>query len=68
MNGSRFAWGQQPTAYVDAFRRVAAALHARAPGSATMWAPNYGGGYPFAGGRYKQPADGLLDTDGDGAP
>ena len=70
MNGSWYAWGQQPTAYVEAYRRVAAAVHEHAPGSAMMWAPNYGGGYPFAGGQYEaQPgAEGfaVLDTDGDG--
>ncbi|PRY36598.1 glycosyl hydrolase family 26 [Geodermatophilus tzadiensis] len=70
MNGSWYAWGQQPAEYVAAFRRVAAAVHAEAPGSATMWAPNYGGGYPFAGGRYEAVAGSgdaaVLDTDGDG--
>jgi hypothetical protein len=68
MNGSWYPWGQQPAAYVAAFRRVAAAVHSRAPGSATMWAPNYGGGYPFAGGTYETPEGAAgLDTDGDGA-
>jgi hypothetical protein len=71
MNGSWYEWGQQPTAYVGAFRRLAAAVHAGAPGSAMMWAPNYGGGYPFGGGQH-QAAPGSpdatdLDTDGDGA-
>ncbi|MGY1635477.1 glycoside hydrolase family 26 protein [Geodermatophilus sp. SYSU D00742] len=66
MNGSWYAWGQQPEEYVAAFRRVADAVHAGAPGSATMWAPNYGGGYPFAGGRYAGSSP-ALDTDGDGA-
>ncbi|WP_171058102.1 glycosyl hydrolase [Modestobacter altitudinis] len=71
MNGSWYAWGQQPAAYVAAFRRVAAAVHAGAPGSAMMWAPNYGGGHPFAGGPYQavagSPDAAVLDTDGDGA-
>src|SRR4051794_20456730 len=70
MNGSWYAWGQQPAAYIAAFRRVAAAVHAGAPGSLMMWAPNYGGGYPFAGGRFAAaPGTGdavVLDTDGDG--
>ena len=69
MNGSWYAWGQQPTQYVEAFRRLAAAIHAGAPGSSTMWAPNYGGGYPFTGGQYtakRGSADfAVLDTDGD---
>ena len=71
MNGSWYAWGQQPTTYAAAFRTVAAAVHAGAPGSAMMWAPNYGGGYPFAGGSHQAvagtPDAAALDTDGDGA-
>lgn len=71
MNGSWYAWGQQPAAYVAAFRTVADAVHRTAPGSAMMWAPNYGGGYPFAGGPHQAvpgSADAAaLDTNGDGA-
>ncbi|WP_258366352.1 MULTISPECIES: glycoside hydrolase family 26 protein [unclassified Curtobacterium] len=71
MNGSWYPWGQQPDAYVGAFRRVARALRSGAPGSATMWAPNEGGGYPFHGGPAAAVAGTLafevLDTDGDGA-
>jgi hypothetical protein len=70
MNGSWYPWGQQPTDYVAAFRRVAAAVHRDAPGSAMMWAPNYGGGYPFTGGAHQaaagSPEAAVLDTDGDG--
>jgi len=70
MNGSWYPWGQQPRAYVSAFRRVADAVHRWAPGSAMVWAPNYGGGYPFAGGQYAaapgSAAARELDTDGDG--
>lgn len=40
MNGSWYAWGQQPEAYVATFRRVAAAVHAGAPASSMMWAPS----------------------------
>jgi len=69
MNGSWYPWGEQPTEYVAAFRRLAAAVHA-APSSATMWAPNYGGGYPFAGGAYQaRPGTAdytALDTNHDG--
>jgi hypothetical protein len=69
MNGSWYAWGQQPAAYIDAFGRVAEAVHA-APAAQTMWAPNYGGGYPFSGGAYEMTEAGAdftaLDTDGDG--
>ncbi len=71
MNGSWYAWGQQPDEYIAAFRRVADAVHRAAPGSAMMWAPNYGGGYPFAGGAQESRpgAAGFaaLDTTGDGA-
>jgi hypothetical protein len=76
MNGRWYAWGQQPTGYVAAFRRIAQAVHAGAPGSATMWAPAYGGGYPFATGPAAvAPSDpatvaldrAALDTDGSGA-
>ncbi|MGY1723581.1 glycoside hydrolase family 26 protein [Blastococcus sp. SYSU DS0533] len=70
MNGSWYPWGQQPSAYVEAFRRVADAVHVGAPGSAVMWAPNYGGGYPFTGGAHAATDLGdvtALDTDGDGA-
>jgi hypothetical protein len=65
MNGHWYPWGKQPTEYVAAFRRLAEAVHAHAPGSATMWAPAYGGGYPF--GPAPRPADvTVLDVDGDG--
>jgi hypothetical protein len=71
MNGSWYAWGQQPADYVETFRRVAAAVHAGAPGTQTLWAPNYGGGYPFpVGAHVAQPGTpdfAVLDTDGDGA-
>ena len=70
MNGSWYPWSQQPAEYVRAFRTVADAVHRRAPDSATVWAPNYGGGYPFAGGPHEAqpgtPAFAALDADGDG--
>ncbi|WP_235434440.1 glycosyl hydrolase [Gordonia sp. w5E2] len=70
MNGSWYAWGQQPRAYVETFRRVAAMVHRKAPGTAMMWAPNYGGGYPFEGGKYMARSGTedyqLTDTNGDG--
>ena len=71
MNGSWYAWGQQPEAYREAFRRVAGAVHRDAPGAVMMWAPHYGGGYPFARGAYVAEAGSAdhreLDTTGDGA-
>jgi hypothetical protein len=70
MNGTWYPWAQQPTAYVAAFRRVAAAVHERSPSSAMMWAPNEGSGYPFNGGKFGAApgsADAkALDTNGDG--
>jgi hypothetical protein len=69
MNGSWYAWGQQPAAYIEAYRRVAAAVHT-IDTAATVWAPNYGAGYPFSGGRYQALPDtpdfATLDTDHDG--
>ena len=71
MNGSWYPWGQDPTAYVAAFRRVAAAIHTLAPTAAMLWAPNQGEGYPYRGGKYGAkhgtPAAHLLDTSGDGS-
>jgi hypothetical protein len=71
MNGSWYPWAQQPAQYIEAFRTIAAAVHAHAPGSAMMWAPSYGGGYPFAGGQYEakagSPEYAALDTDADGS-
>jgi beta-mannanase len=70
MDGSWYPWSQQPTAYVRAFQRTAAAVH-QAPTSSMLWSPNEGGGYPFAGGPYApQPGSAdftALDTNHDGA-
>jgi hypothetical protein len=70
MNGSWYPWSQQPAAYVAAFHKVAGAVHRTARATAMVWAPNYGGGYPFTGGRYAAvpgtPAFKTLDTNGDG--
>ncbi|MCF6376469.1 hypothetical protein L2K70_02530 [Nocardioides KLBMP 9356] len=73
MNGSWVVWGQQPKAYVAAFRRVADAVHdSPASDHAEMvWSPAYGAGYPF-GGSYGavEPAGrraaAQLDTDDNG--
>ncbi|GIG29377.1 hypothetical protein [Cellulomonas marina] len=71
MNGGWYPWGQQPAAYVAAFRVVAQAVHTDAPGNAMVWSPNYGGGFPFDGGGWTAKpgtADwSAMDTDGDGA-
>jgi hypothetical protein len=70
MNGSWYPWAQQPTAYIAAFETVATAVHAHAPASAMIWAPNEGGGYPFTGGQFAaQPGTdefAALDTNADG--
>src|SRR6266567_4399103 len=47
MNGSWYAWSQQPQAYVRAFRLIADAVHRDTTDSAMLWAPNHGMGYPF---------------------
>lgn len=69
MNGSWYPWSQQPSAYIKAFRVVADAIQSKAPQSAMIWAPNYGGGYPFKGGQFEikpESADfKLLDTNQD---
>jgi Glycosyl hydrolase family 26 len=69
MNGSWYAWAQQPARYVATFRRAAAAVRA-APASRIVWSPNEGGSYPFTGGEYAArpgTADfAALDTDHDG--
>lgn len=71
MNGSWYPWSQDPERYVRAFRLLATEIHERAPETAMMWAPNYGGGYPFSGGTYEaepgSPQLEALDTNGDGS-
>lgn len=70
MNGTWFSWGQQPEAYIDAFRTVADAVHADVPSAAMLWAPSYAAGYPFT--EAYGAMDGLeagtdvLDTNGNG--
>ncbi|WP_285247956.1 OpgC domain-containing protein [Pseudarthrobacter sp. efr-133-R2A-89] len=72
MNSSWVPWGQQPGAYREAFKAVAAAVRKDDGGRAAMvWAPYLGKDYPFDRSRNApQPgSDGfaLLDTNGDGA-
>lgn len=71
MNGTWISWGQQPTAYVDAFSLFADTVHAGDSEAAMVWAPSYGSGYPFnlAEGRLDSLSETdqeLLDTDGNG--
>lgn len=61
MNGSWETWGQQPGAYVRAFRALAEevrAVDSRAEWAAMVWAPVYGSGYPF---REPGRTEGALD-------
>lgn len=71
MNGSWYAWGQQPTLYISRYREFATVIHKRAPNVAMLWTPNQGWGYPWAGGAYSisaaSPDYSVLDTNGDGA-
>ncbi|HEV8282585.1 MAG TPA: hypothetical protein VGQ02_12040 [Candidatus Limnocylindrales bacterium] len=70
MNGAWYPWSQQPAQYVEAFRRVARAVHERSPSSAMIWAPNEGSGYPYVGQQYAAASGSVeaaaLDTDHDG--
>jgi hypothetical protein len=69
MNGNWYAWGQQPILYKEKFRLLASQIHSRTGRTAMMWAPSYGGGYPFGSPRATPgtPDFAELDTDGDGA-
>ena len=70
MNGSWYAWGQQPTLYVAKFREFADIIHSNAPGVAMVWTPNQGWGYSWPWGAYaistNSPDFSLLDTDHNG--
>jgi hypothetical protein len=71
MNGSWYRWGQQPAAYVAAFRTVAEAVHDATPHAAMVWSPVYGAGYPFGAAYGDVDPDRAgdterLDTDGSG--
>jgi hypothetical protein len=70
MNGSWYPWSQRPEEYIRSFRLVADAVHGRAPLTATLWAPNYGSGYPYLGGAYAVTRGSrdwtILDTNRDG--
>lgn len=71
MNGTWYSWGQQPRAYVTAFRELAEVVHASAPGARTVWSPVYGAGYPYGAAYGDVDPDrtrdvASLDTDADG--
>jgi Glycosyl hydrolase family 26 len=70
MNGSWYPWAQRPAEYVRTYRMLADAVRRGSPDSAMLWAPNYGGGYPFPGGKFAAVPGtngaARLDTNGDG--
>ncbi len=71
MNGTWYSWGQQPRAYVSAFRELAEVVHASAPEARTVWSPVYGAGYPYGAAYGDVDPDRTrdvagLDTDADG--
>jgi hypothetical protein len=69
MNASWVPWGQQPEAYIRAFRAVAAALDDRLEDPVLVWSPTVGTDYPFRPPTSSAPGGaGLktLDTDGNG--
>jgi hypothetical protein len=67
MNGTWTSWGQQPSAYKQAFTVVADAVHARLSNAAMVWSPAAGDDYPFTARRVAD-TDILeeIDTDGSG--
>lgn len=69
MNASWVPWGQQPRAYTEAFRTVAAAVDAELGEPVMVWSPPAGTDYPFRAPSGDPPpgADlASLDTSGDG--
>ena len=69
MNASWVPWGQQPEAYTEAFRTVAAALDAELEDPVLVWSPTAAEDYPFRAPSTTGPeggALGALDTTGDG--
>lgn len=72
MNAPWETWGQQPTAYVRTFTRIAAAVHGQLRNTAVVWQPADGAGYPFSQSTRTAEADAgrandaALDTNGDG--
>ena len=63
MNGTWYAWGQQPTAYVAAFRLLADVVHDRLPEAAMVWSPVYGAGYPYGAAYGDVDPDRVADVD-----
>ncbi len=70
MNGSWYAWGQQPSQYISSFRNAAQIVRTYAGNVAMTWTPNQGWGYPWLAGKYSvaagSPDFNTLDTNIDG--
>jgi len=67
MNGSWNPWGQRPILYREKFRLLAQHVRTNTTRTAMLWAPSYGGGYPFSTNHIPGTPDfTALDTDGDG--
>ncbi|KAI9324835.1 glycoside hydrolase superfamily [Zopfochytrium polystomum] len=63
MNGNWFSYGQQPKAFVAAFRDLVTKIRAQTKRVGIIWAPNAGNNYPF--GDPRGDADvATLDTSG----
>ena len=68
MNGNWYPWGQKPILYKEKFRLLAKQIHGQTIRTAMLWAPSYGGGYPFGvpSAPPGTPDFAVLDTDADG--
>ncbi len=69
MNAPWVPWGQQPEAYREAFRVLAAALDDKLEDAVLVWSPTSAEDYPFRDPSATAPtggALGALDTDGNG--
>ncbi|MHA7280283.1 OpgC domain-containing protein [Arthrobacter sp. MDT2-2] len=69
MNAPWVPWGQQPEAYREAFRVLAAAMDDELEDPVMVWSPTAAEDYPFREPSETAPSGGALgalDTDGDG--
>ncbi|KAI9339534.1 glycoside hydrolase superfamily [Zopfochytrium polystomum] len=65
MNGNWFPYGQKPTAFLAAYKKIVDAIRKRTQRVAIIWAPNAGNNYPF-GTALSDAETKALDTNGDG--
>ncbi|OUM45661.1 acyltransferase [Arthrobacter agilis] len=69
MNAAWVPWGQQPEAYREAFRVLAAAMNDELEDPVMVWSPTAAEDYPFRDPSETAPSGGALgalDTDGNG--